>query len=46
MCLCGESVDALQVLRGERQMSMPAEARCVVEQGNEWLMKKLVVILG
>lgn len=41
MCVCGERADALQVLCGEGQVSVPAEARRVVEQGNERLVEKL-----
>ncbi len=46
MCLCAEGPEALQVLRGERQVRAAAEGRRVVEQSDERLVKELVVILG
>lgn len=46
VCLCGEGVDVLKVLCGERQMRAAAEGCGVVELGNERLVEKLVVIFG
>lgn len=42
----GESLEALQVLRGEGKVGVVAKGGCVVEQGDDRLVKELVVVLG
>lgn len=44
-CVGGESVEALQVLCGEGEVRVVAKGGCVVEQGDDRLVEKLVIVL-